>query len=93
MPTPGIDPGTSRVPCERAIYCATETKDFGPKKFVNLLSTSINKFTKLFGLKAFVSVAQWIAHWQETRKVHGSNPDQTHGFEFSSMNPFVSTCF
>ena len=33
------------VPCESAIRCATETKDSRPKKFVNLLSTSIDEFT------------------------------------------------
>ena len=90
---PGIDPGTSRVPCERAIHCAMETKDFSPKKFVNLLSNSINKFTKLFGQKSFVSVAQRIARLQGTKKVHGSNTDQTYGFEIFSMNLFVSMCF
>ena len=90
---PGIDPGTFRVPWERAIRCATETKDFGPRKFVNLLSTSINKFTKLFWPKSFVSVVQWIARLQGTQRVHGSNPDQTYGFEFPSKNLFISTCF
>ena len=86
---PGIDPRTSCVPCERAIRCTTETKDFSPKKFANLLSTSINKLTKLFGPKPFVSLAQRIARLQGMQKVHGSNPDQTYGFEFPSMNLFV----